>query len=371
MKRMILPVLALCMLLCACGGPADTTLPSTDSTSTTASSDAATTSTTKPAQEGTAAPSDETTAPADALYRSPLTGEALNALWTGNATAVVINNLEAAMPQRGISQADILYEIEAEGGITRCLGIFSDLSSVGELGPIRSARTYFNNIAQSYSAPLVHCGGSTYAVNAQYDDSGAQIRSWKHIDAMYTSYFYRDQDRYNQGYAYEHTLFTTGEKLVKALSDKGYDAANDKGTDYGLSFAEELTLNGKAASTVTVRFRGSKTTTMTYNAETGLYDAAQYKSNWIDENNGETTAYRNVLVLCTQQRFIETSTFYDLIGSGDGYFACGAELVPIKWARKSLSDPFTYTLADGTPLTLGVGRTYVSITSAATPVEYR
>ena len=45
-------------------------------------------------------------------------------------------------------------------------------------------------------------------------------KDWEHINALYGStsnYFYRDKDRRNQGYNLEHTMFTNGEKMQKAL----------------------------------------------------------------------------------------------------------------------------------------------------------
>ena len=54
-------------------------------------------------------------------------------------------------------------------------------------------------------------------------------------------------------------------------------------------------------------------------------------------------------------------TYYDLIGSGTGYYACDGKMVPIKWERPTLRDSFSYTLEDGTPVTLGVGTSYVAI----------
>ena len=49
--------------------------------------------------------------------------------------------------------------------------------------------------------------------------------------------------------------------------------------------------------------------------------------------------------------------------SGEGYFACDGQIVKIKWVREDLYGPFSYTLEDGTPLTLGVGKTYVGVAS--------
>ncbi len=57
--------------------------------------------------------------------------------------AVTINNLKAAQPQLGISQADIIYEVPVEGGITRMLALYQTVEGIGTLGSVRSARPYF------------------------------------------------------------------------------------------------------------------------------------------------------------------------------------------------------------------------------------
>ena len=74
--------------------------------------------------------------------------------------AVMLNNLKAAQPQLGVSQADIIYEVPAEGGITRMLGVFQTLEGVGDLGSIRSARPYYLELALGHDALFVHAGGS-------------------------------------------------------------------------------------------------------------------------------------------------------------------------------------------------------------------
>lgn len=360
MKRLFALFLAVCLLLCACGKNEETT-PSTEAS-------------TQPSTEATTEATEPTKA--EVKYRHPLTGEPLDAPYTIRPTAVVINNLVYALPQYGIGQADIVYELITEGDITRCLGVFSDLSKVQSIGPVRSARTFFNNIAVSYDAPLIHCGGSGAALNAQYDDSGNTIDNWEHINEIYTgAYFFRDKERYQNGYAWEHTLFTNGEKLQQGLEDKGYNVPIDEKADYGMTFSDAVTLkNGETANKVTVTFKGGKTTVMTYDAATGLYSAAQYGEDHIDANTGETLTYKNVLALYTKQWGVYdgtyTRSYYDLIGSGEGHFACNGKIVPIKWIREDLRKPFTYTLADGTPLEFGVGRTYVGIVSDTCTTTY-
>ena len=77
-------------------------------------------------------------------YYNPLTGEGLyDDISEKRPIAVMFNNLRKALPQIGVGQADVIYEIVAEGGITRMMGVFQDLEGVGDLGSIRSARDYY------------------------------------------------------------------------------------------------------------------------------------------------------------------------------------------------------------------------------------
>ena len=370
MKRIFTIVLVLSMLLCACGKDGED------------NSRAAEVVTSQIEEESNAMGNGESSASSEpvgeeAAYRHPLNGEALEEAWTGRATAVMINNIIDALPQYSISEADIIYEIETEGGITRLLALFTDLSDVGAIGPVRSARTFFNSVATSFDAPLVHCSGSGGALNAQYTDNGEQISDWAHIDQMSNgAYFFRDTDRYDdQGYAWEHTLFTSGEMLMEALEENGYNTACEDGADYGLQFAENVEFGGEPAQTVVVNFNGGKTTTMTYDKESGKYAAEQYGDVHLDAANGEGMTYRNVIVVYADQWFgfdgAYDRAYYDIIGSGTGHFACDGKIVPIEWSRGSVYDEFVYTLEDGTPLTLGVGNSYIAIVSSRCSVDYK
>ena len=72
----------------------------------------------------------------------------------------MLNNLKSALPQQGNSQADIIYEVLAEGGITRMLGIYQHPERVGPIGSVRSARQYFWELSQGHNAVFIHAGGS-------------------------------------------------------------------------------------------------------------------------------------------------------------------------------------------------------------------
>lgn len=363
MKRIFSLLLVITLLLAGCGKqePAPEAAPVTEPT-------APATEATEPTTEATEPPTEE---PTEAIvYRNPLTGEVLEAPFEGQITAVVFNNHKKCLPQHGQTDADIFYEVEVEGSITRCLGLFTDLEDAPKIGPIRSVRTYFNILSRAVQAPVIHCGGSTYARDGYVDYAKTQLSNWQHVDANASSGFYRDQARKAQGYAHEHTLFTDGERLLEVLKNKGFDTPANP--DAMLQFAEKPELNGEAATSLTLKFKGSKLTTFEYDEKTGLYNASQYGDEWVDGNTGEAISFRNVIALYADQAQSVSGSarqFYNLIGSGDGHFVCDGQIIPIKWHHESYEEPFQYTLEDGSPLYLGVGRTYIAILGG-NPISY-
>lgn len=370
MKKILALLLALTVLLslAACGGE------SVDDTTATPTTEAETVpeTTVPPTTEAeTVPPTTEAETEPPVLYRNPLNGEPLEEPYTARPFAVTINNIKQAMPQCGVETADLIFEILAEGGITRCLAVFDDISGIEHLGAVRSARTYFVDLALSLDAIYVHHGGSTYG----YDlISSTGINDLDAMKSSGSSAFYRDQDRLNAGYALEHTSFATGDKLI-AAAQKRYTMVREDGIDYGWTFVDDATPeNGSDATSVTVRFTpNGKKTGFTYDPETGLYEAAQYGSDYIDGNTGNTMAFKNLLVIKAKswtdsqgyRQFVELT-----YAEGDGFFACNGKLIPIKWSRQGYSAPFVFTLEDGTPLELNVGNSYIAVTPRNGVVDY-
>jgi hypothetical protein len=73
--------------------------------------------------------------------------------------AVMIENQADARPQTGLTQADVVYEALAEGGITRFIAVFLS-GDAPVVGPVRSLRHYFAFMAADYGADVVHIGAS-------------------------------------------------------------------------------------------------------------------------------------------------------------------------------------------------------------------
>lgn len=297
------------------------------------------------------------TGPIDPLTGEP-TAEDIGML---RPYAVMINNISVAQPQVGISQADMICELMDEGGITRMMAFFTDIASVERVGSIRSARLYNVSMAEAFDAILVHAGGSDEALNYI---SAVGITDIDSVTGRYTGdTFYRDPTRQARGI--EHSLFAYGSAIAQSAVDLGYAAAHPDGYDgsYGLRFsqtAEEQCV--MPAAVVEIRYAGGKTTGFTYDEGTGLYTCSQFGDVYAD--NGETpVTFKNVLILDADTTLQSDGLHLtiELIGEGDGYFCCGGRYVPIRWSRSGANDSFHYALEDGSPLTLGVGRTFVAV----------
>jgi len=340
MKKLFPFVLALTMLLTACG---------TKSSVSTISP--------KPSPVVTPEPS-ATPEP----IKNPLTGETVaKDISLSRPYAVMLNDIKVALPQCGISKADILYEVLAEGNITRFEGIFSDINGVGALGSMRSSRPYYIELALSYDAIYVHAGGSDQAYS---DISSKSVNNIDGVRGAYASeIFYRDPTR--EKYGIEHSMFTTSDKLLEYTSKLGYDSEHSGKFDYGLKFTDKVDLGSAAASasTVNVSFSGIKNTDFTYHTDTGYYTARQYDTDLIDGTTKTDVTFKNLLVLNADTKITDDygRRAVNLTGTGTGYFICEGKSVPIKWSHSGTGKSFTYTLENGTALKFGIGKTYIGI----------
>jgi len=284
--------------------------------------------------------------------------------------AVMINNIKKANPQLGISKADIIYEILVEGGITRMLAIFQDVSDVGVIGSVRSSRLYYVDIAQSYDAFYVFAGGSPGAYNAL---SNRDITKFDGVAGPRSEIFYRDSHR-RSTMGYEHSLCTTGERIMERMPNYDIRKEHEEGYVRALSFAEDGTPEGNApAVDFSVKFGGSsKTTSFKYNKEDHLYYVSQYDKDYRDGNDDIQVAVTNILILRTSISGIPGDNAGRLdvktTGQNTGYFICGGKYIEIDWSRDDLTSQFIYSLKDGSELILGQGKTYICIVSNSVDV---
>lgn len=294
---------------------------------------------------------------------NPLSGMPMEPEYENNRpVAVMFNNLKEALPQLGISKADIIYEIPAEGGVTRMLGLFQTLDGVGDLGSIRSTRSYYLEAALGHDAILVHAGGSPEA----YED----IPNWgvSNIDGVRGGpsqdvVFWRDAER-KKNAGYEHSLLTSGEKITEYLGNGRYRTEHKDGYVYRQDFAENATpVDGMTAERFKLYYTNYKTGVFEYDEAGQQYLISEYGSPFIDGNTGEQLGATNVLIVETDINVIpgdkEGRLKVRMSGEGNGTYFCGGKAVEIRWSKADRNSQFVYTLKDGSPLVLGQGNTYI------------
>lgn len=328
--------------------------------------------------------------------RNPLTGLAIDPEYLNRRpVAVMINNIAASQPQCGISAADQIYEMVEEGGVTRLMAVYQDVSDVPDIGSIRSARYYQADIAAGMEAVFVHCGGyvvgSTSVINRYIETFNDA-----NLDANYqTSWNWRDSGR-AATMAYEHTLMTSGSTLESYITGQG-EFALEHSADYdpGMNFLEGLSLEGDAVSKVCVSFSESKQTQFEYDPESDRYlvyeegyavnSAGGYQ---YDGNNDEILAMTNVIVCFTHRGSMGSSRYFDYLsyggdsggnsyysavdvcGSGEAWYFSGGEMLKLTWVKEAPDAPLHFLTADGAEQLFRAGTSYFCFVGTQDPCYY-
>lgn len=374
MKKISLFCLAACMAaLCACGSQAAEESPVESLESETGIE--------SEAPESAAV---ETQPAEDAVPTSYLTGlECTEEEREQRPMAVMINNIEAGTPQAGIGQASVIYEAPMEAAdVTRLMPLFEDWQDMEMIGYIRSSRDYFVYCALEFDAIYAHFGQATPYVgdmlNSDLVDniSGAVAG----IDRPASNAFARTSER-----KAPHNVYSTGEMLLDAVEKFGYSLTYHDTHKQKFTFAP---LGEKAdyedGETVTVMYPGGKSTGIAngysnvqayfeYNEEDGKYYRYQYGGEHIDELTGEQLAVDNVIFQYCHGEFRDDKKYmaFNLHGGWEEGAAetgnykvqvfTGGKMVEGTWSRYADTDPAYYLDADGNPIELNRGKTWICL----------
>lgn len=337
-------------------------------------------------------------------YINPLTGlKTLDASPANSRpVAIVIDNIQYAYAnQKGLGQADVIYEALVAPGITRYLAVVQDYEKLSAIGNIRSARDYHLDVALGHNAILVSHGGS---ISSNYDffalvvsklgpkTPGAigSIDAYKFVNTLHEPMFawadYTTKYGTIQNYKsrkdinYDTVVNGTALKLVIAgsitsLFKKAGGTAN--GAPKGFTFAANGTSNvttGLSATDVDVHFTctgaaGTKYVEFKYDSASGQYVRYQDKK---FSGAGEILSFKNVLVLGTEVKNAKGTTedpnmtLVKATGSGSGYYFVDGKAVKIRWNKTSDTAPYRFYL-DGalTELELSAGKTYIGFVESS------
>lgn len=298
----------------------------------------------------------------EGMSRSYLTGEWVDeALATQRPIAVMYGNTTAALPQYGISKADVIYESPVEGGLTRILAVTQDYKNVEKIMSVRSCRHYFVHWALEYQSIYVHFGQAYLA----YDILGQDyVNNINGLDGSIESIvFSRDSSR-----KAPHNAYTTGEKLVAGIAKKGYETTVSD--DYAGHFlfnkdddAQIQLENGTDATYVKTGYPINKPW-FEYDAEDGLYYRYQHGKAQVDGTDNTQVAVKNILLQVCDWEVMDQEAGYlnvDTTSGGHGYYITNGKMVPVTWSKADVTSPTKFFYEDGTEITLNQGKTWVCI----------
>ena len=288
---------------------------------------------------------------------NPLTGvKEYEGIAKVRPVAVMINNdVRAQSAQAGLPEADIIYETEIEGGETRLMAVFQDAEKVQNIGTIRSSRYVYIDLAMGHNAVYIHRGN-----DERY--AGPHLADLDDIDIHEGNY----GERLNNGLALEHTLYTHGPALWAGIASKFSTVLETVPT--WQTFAQEgesVSLSGGAANRVTVPFSGNFKSVFVYDSTTGLYERHFKETVPTEYFTKESTKVKNVVVCLTEIKdYPDGEHRYIGLSGGDGYYITNGTYQAIKWTKGDSDASLKFTNADGTPLTMSVGNTWVCFSSA-------
>ena len=280
--------------------------------------------------------------------------------------AVMIDNHIDAMPQAGLLEADIVYEIIVEGGETRLMLILQD-KDLDKIGPIRSSRHYFLDYALENDAIYVHYGWSP---QAQSDISSLGVNNINGIYESSTS-FWRVTDKYAP-----HNAVTSTKNILDIAERKGYRTEKkDNNTVLNYTVDEVNLENGKVAKTVTIPYSEVNTVKYEYDADKKEYVRYSRGKKQTDWNTGKTITTKNIII-----EKAENSTLNDGSGKGrqtidnikelEGYYITNGKVIEITCNKTSRNGKTVYKDLEGNEINVNDGKTFIQICPEDAKVEF-
>ena len=303
--------------------------------------------------------------------------------------AVMVENHSEARPQSGLSAADIIYEAVAEGGITRFMALyFCNLSDV-QVGPVRSARTYYLDWLLEYDALYAHVGGANTPGPA---DALGQIIRYEVKDLNQFSIgfpvFWRDYQRLDHPVATEHTMYSTTQKLWEVGAKRGLVATDSAGIRWDDKFVPwkfkdpspgSGQVGGGSTTKITVNFWDSQPNyqvTWVYDPDSYSYKRKYSDSDHFDLNNKKQLGVKNIVVQFMRESNANDGypgnvhLLYGTTGSGKALIFQDGNVIEGKWMKASRTARSKYVDSKGKEIELNRGQIWIQTVPEGSKIVY-
>ena len=258
---------------------------------------------------------------------------------------VVINNHPSARPQSGLQQASIVYELLVEGGLTRLIAVYdTPIEDNFLIGPVRSLRTSFADLALEYDGVIAHSGYSQRTADYIRGMGLKQITS--------SNYLWRDSSR-----SAPHNLYTDIEHLYQG-ADIDLESIMEEEV-----IIEELPSDNEEGLEIEIAYHSSNRVSYVYDEDEEAYLRFVNDNPQLDrETSKQYSAHRVILRQTSHQPIPGPVGLVDiqLEGEGEGYLYQGGKKYSITWA-KSGNEPTRYYHQNGELVDTRWGNTWIQV----------
>ena len=299
-------------------------------------------------------------AQADEIYYSRLTGREVANKDTVSqaATCIMIENSPAARPQSGLNEAGVIYEAIAEGGITRFMAVFQE-AKPNYIGPVRSVRLTFAELAKPYQCSIAHVGGSDNALRLIRNNS-----AFRDIDQ-----FFNDKAYWRiRGRVAPHNVYTRFSMLDELNFSKGY--RNSEFSGFARVKADTLPEETeKKANKITIDMtNGLYSPVYTYNPNTNKYLRSYVQGGAhfsINEDGAKIQNEPDVVIAMKVNSVSRTGEAqyadYTTTGTGDAAIFQNGGVIEAHLERKDADSELRFIDASGEDIKLSRGQTWITL----------
>ncbi|MFC7687379.1 DUF3048 domain-containing protein [Ureibacillus sp. GCM10028918] len=292
----------------------------------------------------------------DLPYVTPFTGEVIASEVTRRPILATINNYPDARPQSGIAAADVIYEMLAEGDVTRFLALFQ--SEIPEdIGPIRSARDYFIELAAGLDAFYIAHGYSPEAQQLLANNIVDHVNGMQYDGIL----FQRSSNR-----VAPHNSYFPGKNIEMAAEKMSTSLLYQKKVSYTFYKEDESVNIGTEAESVAIKYshNDSFNSLYTYGREHNTYTRQSGNVLTIDELTNEPLALSNVLFFEMHHSVIDSEgrREIDLTSGGTAYVFQQGFMREVRW--ENIDGVLKAVEMDGSEVKLVPGKTWIHFVPA-------
>ncbi len=282
----------------------------------------------------------------------PLTGIGTNEDVNNRPFAVMVNNHPQARPQSGLHMADVVYEVLAEGDVTRFLAVFqSEKPEI--IGPVRSARDYYIELSKGFDALYVAHGWSP---EAQQILNSGKIDNINGMVYDGTLFWRADHN------VAPHNSYISFENIVKGADKQGYSMNEEVPSFVFLTEDDVDGIEGTLAEHVRVSYSSRDTfaAVYDYNQDKEKYERYSGGDQTVDRETNTPVLLDNVLIVEMNHRLIDDygRREIDVASGGKGYLLQKGKAQEIEWRNV---DGRIVPFADGEEVGFVPGKTWINI----------